>query len=71
MVYSVKLIAEEEGGYSVVVPGLPGCVSQGETRETALDNIREAIELYLSVVAEISREGDGEPAFVTVDLNVA
>lgn len=38
---------EEEGGYSVWVPALPGCASQGETREEALANIKEAIEVYL------------------------
>lgn len=45
----IKIILEEqdEGGYSVYVPSLPGCISQGETREEALKNIREAIELYL------------------------
>ncbi len=38
---------EKEGGYSVWVPELPGCASQGETFEEALENIKEAIELYL------------------------
>ena len=43
---------ESTGGYSVSVPALRGCHSQGETREEALDNIREAAELWLEVVAE-------------------
>ena len=38
---------EKAGGFSVWVPDLPGCASQGETFEEALKNIREAIELYL------------------------
>jgi predicted RNase H-like HicB family nuclease len=38
---------ETEGGFSVWVPDLPGCASQGETLEEALENIKEAIELYL------------------------
>ena len=42
--FEVVLTPEEEGGYSVSVPGLPGCFSQGETREEALAMIREAIE---------------------------
>jgi predicted RNase H-like HicB family nuclease len=47
MVFKVVLEAEEEGGYSVHCPELPGCHSQGETIEEALDNVREAIECYL------------------------
>jgi predicted RNase H-like HicB family nuclease len=43
----VVLEPSEEGGYTVVVPSLPGCISEGETRDEALGNIREAIELYL------------------------
>jgi len=45
----IKIILEpsEEGGYTVIVPALPGCVSEGDTREEAIKNIREAIELYL------------------------
>lgn len=39
-----------EGGYTVYVPGLPGCISEGDTREEALKNIKEAIELYLDAV---------------------
>jgi predicted RNase H-like HicB family nuclease len=45
--FEVVLTPEEEGGYSVSVPGLPGCFSQGENREEALAMIREAIELYI------------------------
>lgn len=43
---SVVLEAESEGGYSAWVPELPGCASQGETREEALTNIREAIACH-------------------------
>ncbi len=45
----IKIILEEqdEGGYTVYVPSLSGCVSQGETVEEALKNIKEAIEIYL------------------------
>jgi predicted RNase H-like HicB family nuclease len=43
----LKIILEpsEEGGYTVIVPSLPGCISEGDTKEEALKNIREAIEL--------------------------
>lgn len=44
----VVLIPEEDGGgYTVIVPTLPGCISEGDTVEEALDNIREAIELHI------------------------
>ncbi|NQT80156.1 MAG: type II toxin-antitoxin system HicB family antitoxin [Candidatus Aminicenantes bacterium] len=48
----LKIILEpsEEGGYTAIVPSLPGCISEGDTREEALKNIREAIELYLEPV---------------------
>jgi len=44
--YTVILVPEEEGGYSVQVPPLPGCYTQGETREEAIFMAKEAIELY-------------------------
>ncbi len=57
--FKVVLEEAEEGGYVVYVPALPGCVSQGETREEALKNIKEAIEVYLDVDdAEIEAEGE-------------
>ncbi len=50
MKFKVILEPSEEGGYTVVVPALPGCVSEGNTREEAIKNVREAIELYLEPV---------------------
>jgi antitoxin HicB len=54
----VKVLVQPEavGGYSVSVPGLPGCYSQGETLDEALANIREAAELWLDVAASTSEE---------------
>ena len=52
MNYKVILEAQEEGGYTAYVPALPGCVSQGETREEAMANIRKAIDLYLESLRE-------------------
>lgn len=48
----VKVVFEpsEEGGFTAYVPSLPGCISEGNSREEALENIREAIELYLEPV---------------------
>ena len=45
--YTAVFTPEETGGYSVVIPALGGCTSQGETFEDALANIKEAAELYL------------------------
>jgi predicted RNase H-like HicB family nuclease len=48
----IKVVLEpsDEGGYTVHVPSLPGCISEGETVKEALENIHEAIELYLEPV---------------------
>jgi predicted RNase H-like HicB family nuclease len=48
----VVLEPSEEGGYTVYAPSLPGCISEGESKEEALVNIREAIELYLESVED-------------------
>lgn len=45
--YTAVFQEEKEGGFSVWVPTLPGCASQGESFEEALENIKEAIGLYL------------------------
>jgi len=57
MKYRIALHKSEEG-YSVSVPGLPGCWSQGATEREALENIKDAIREYLSVVEEQLRGGD-------------
>ena len=48
----VVLEPTDEGGYTVYVPSLPGCISEGDTLEEALANIEEAIELYLEPVED-------------------
>ena len=50
----LKIVLEpsDEGGYTVYVPSLPGCISEGETKEEAMANIKEAIELYLEPVED-------------------
>ena len=53
---NVLLYPGEDGFWVAEVPSLPGCISQGETREEALTNIKEAIELYLEVL-----QADGLP----------
>jgi antitoxin HicB len=56
MKYTVVLQREADGGYVASVPALPGCVSQGDTRSESIENIKEAIELYLEDV-----QAAGEP----------
>lgn len=52
MKFKIVLEPSEEGGFTVFVPSLPGCISEGDTKEEALTNIREAIELYLEPVED-------------------
>lgn len=60
--FPVILIPQPDGGYFVDCPSLPGCHSQGDTRDEALENIREAIVLVLEDMAE-----QGEPVPVTAN----
>lgn len=55
--YKVVLKKSEEG-YSVSCPGLPGCASQGDSEQEAFENIRDAIEHYLAVAAELAQGQD-------------
>ena len=50
----IKIILEPsvEGGYTVVVPSLPGCISEGNSKEEAIQNIKEAVELYMEQVED-------------------
>ena len=57
----------EEGGFWAEVPALPGCVSEGETREETLANIREAVAGWLDV-AEARAEPDTDAQLVEIDL---
>ncbi|MEX0786766.1 MAG: type II toxin-antitoxin system HicB family antitoxin [Dehalococcoidia bacterium] len=68
MEYSVVLHDAEEGGYWVEVPALPGCYSQGESVDDALEHVREAISLYLETLRE---EGKDIPDDETVVFKVA
>ena len=65
MKYRIALHKSEEG-YSVSVPGLPGCWSQGATEQGAMENIRDAIREYLSVIDEQLRGEDIREIEVTV-----
>jgi predicted RNase H-like HicB family nuclease len=65
MKYRVHIEQDEEGVFVAEVPALPGCVSQGRTRQEALTNVREAIELYLESLRE---HGDPMPPSITEEI---
>ncbi len=54
--YRILLRKESEGGYTVIVPSLPGCVTYGDTMEEAIVIAKEAIELYLESLKEHGEE---------------
>jgi len=62
--FTIVLCPEADGGYSVVCPAVPGCVSQGDSLDDALDSIREAILLCL----EARRHGGRPPPVETPEL---
>jgi predicted RNase H-like HicB family nuclease len=57
MKYKVLLEKSEEG-YSVSCPGLPGCWSQGETEDEAMENIQDAIREYLAAIDDLFKNAD-------------
>lgn len=63
---TIVLEPQEEGGFTAYVPSLPGCISQGGTKEEAIKNIKEAIELYLEPDTNELIEFRGEKITVTV-----
>ena len=65
MIYKIVLHRSEEG-YSVWIPGLPGCCSQGETEAGAIDNIKTAAKEYLSAVEELLEGGEAREIEVAV-----
>lgn len=54
--YRIILRKEPEGGYTVIVPSLPGCVTYGDTIEEAIEMAKEAIELYIESLREHGEE---------------
>ncbi|MGF1538682.1 MAG: type II toxin-antitoxin system HicB family antitoxin [Elainellaceae cyanobacterium] len=63
----VVLEPSDEGGYTAYVPTLPGCISEGDSRDEAIANIQEAIELYLEPVEDdIALSPDSETLELTL-----
>lgn len=67
MKYKVTLRKTEEG-YSVSVPGLPGCWAQGATEEEALANVVVAIREYLAMAEELAQKAEAHRRVVTLDV---
>jgi len=68
--YNTVFQKEQEGGYSVWVPSLPGCSSQGATFEEATQNIKEAIQLYVEDSSDIQSDSK-EQIFVPISVNIS
>ena len=66
MKLTIVLEPQDECGFTAYVPSLPGCISQGETKEEAIKNIKEAIELYLEADTNELVDFTGEKVTVTV-----
>lgn len=66
MKFTIVLEPQAEGGYTAYVPSLKGCISEGDTKEEALQNIREAIELYLEADTNELIDYQGEKIVLTI-----
>ncbi len=56
LTYKIRLKKEDEGGYTVSVPSLPGCITYGKNVDEAIDMAKEAIELYIESMVEHGEE---------------
>ena len=68
LTYEVVLEPAEGSGFTVYVPSLKGCVSEGDTEEEALENIKDAILLWLRTWEDIAKEKGGQLRRVEVAL---
>jgi antitoxin HicB len=68
--YRILLRWEPEGGYTVIVPSLPGCVTYGDTIEEAIEMAKEAIELYIESLREHGEEIPTEERTLEYTLTV-
>jgi antitoxin HicB len=68
--YKILLRKEPEGGYTVIVPSLPGCVTYGNTIEEAIEMAKEAIELYIESLKDHGEEVPTEERTLEYTLTV-
>ncbi|RZN32912.1 MAG: type II toxin-antitoxin system HicB family antitoxin [Methanosarcinales archaeon] len=67
--YRILLKQEPEGGYTVIVPSLPGCVTYGDTTDESIKMAREAIELYMESLVEHGEEIPASEGMLECILN--
>jgi len=68
--YRILLRKEPEGGYTVTVPSLPGCVTYGDTVEETIEMVKEGIELYIESLKEHCEEIPSEEETLEYTLTV-
>ncbi|KCZ72918.1 hypothetical protein ANME2D_01359 [Candidatus Methanoperedens nitroreducens] len=68
--YRILLRKEPEGGYTVIVPSLPGCITYGDTIDEAIEMAKEAIELYIECLKEHGEEIPTEEGTLEYSLTV-
>jgi len=70
--YTVLLLPDaEEGGYTVRVPSLPGCITEGDSLDEAIENVKEAIALYLEALEKLGETAPEEgvsPELIAVEV---
>lgn len=64
--FDVVILEDESGGYVAFVPALPGCHTQGDTLQELMDNVREAVELYLETLTEEEKKELPRQRFVGI-----
>lgn len=68
--YKIHLQKETEGGYMVTVPALPGCITQGDTIDEAIEMAKEAIELYIEELKDRGEEIPDDSNTLEYSLNL-
>ena len=69
--YKIRLQKEQEGGYTVTVPALPGCITYGEDIDEAIAMAKEAIELYVEELQERNEPIPDDNNTLEYSLNLA
>ena len=68
--YKILLRKEPEGGYTVEVPTLQGCITYGDTIDEAIKNVREAIELYIETLKQFNEDIPNDDDVLEYNLRV-